>query len=80
MIFVKSVRRLSGRVITLAKMSYRLRGNLSKVIRKKIGPKDIKPLKRARRVKVRAVVTNVNGNTGASTGATKLATVTTRGL
>jgi hypothetical protein len=31
-------------------------------------------------VKVRALVTNANGDTGVSTNATKLATVTTRGL
>ena len=39
-----------------------------------------KPLRKARRVKVRAVVTNANADTGESTNATKLATVTTRGL
>jgi hypothetical protein len=31
-------------------------------------------------LKVRAIVTNVNGDTGASTNATKVAMVTTRGL
>ena len=39
-----------------------------------------KALRKARRVKVRVVVTNVNADTGDSTNATKLATVTTRGL
>jgi Ca2+-binding RTX toxin-like protein len=79
-IFVKTVRRLGGRFITLAKFGYRLRERESKIVRHAIATKDRKPLKRARRVKVRALVTNVNSDTGASTNATKLATVTTRGL
>jgi Ca2+-binding RTX toxin-like protein len=79
-IFVKTVRRLGGRIITLGRANYRLRGGLSKVIRIKIATKDRRPLRRARRVKIRALVTNSNGDTGDSTNATKLATVTTRGL
>jgi Ca2+-binding RTX toxin-like protein len=79
-IFVKTVRRLGGRFITLAKFGYHLRERESKIVRHTIAVKDRKPLKRARRVKVRALVTNVNSDIGASTNATKLAKVTTRGL
>jgi Ca2+-binding RTX toxin-like protein len=79
-IFVKTVRRLGGRIITVGRASYRLRGGLAKVLRIRIAAKDRRPLRRARRVKVRALVTNSNGATGDTTGATKLTTVTTRGL
>jgi hypothetical protein len=77
---VKTVRRVSGRFIKLGQINYRLREQQGKVFRARISAKDRAALKRARRVKVRAVVTNVNADTGASTNATKLATVTTRGL
>jgi hypothetical protein len=79
-IFVKTVRRLGGRIITVGRAAYRLRGGLAKVLRIRIAPKDRRSLRRARRVKVRVLVTNSNGDTGDSTNATRLATVTTRGL
>jgi hypothetical protein len=79
-IIVKTVRRVARRFIKLGQVNYRLRSGQAKVFRAKIGAKDRKALRRARRVKVRAVVTNVNPETGDSTNATKLATVTTRGL
>ena len=79
-IIVKTVRRVARRFIKLGQVNYRLRGDQSKVFRARIAAKDRKALRRARRVKVRAVVTNVNSDTGDSTNATKLATVTTRGL
>jgi Ca2+-binding RTX toxin-like protein len=79
-IIVKTVRRVARRFIKLGQVNYRLRGAQSKVFRAKIAAKDRKPLRRARRVKVRAVVTNANADTGDSTNATRLATVTTRGL
>jgi hypothetical protein len=79
-VFVKTVRRLARRIITVGRANYRLRGGLTKVLRIKIAAKDRKALRKARRVKVRALVTNSNGDTGDSTNATKLATVTTRGL
>jgi Ca2+-binding RTX toxin-like protein len=77
---VKTLRRVARRFIQLGRVSYRLRGGQGRVIRAKIGAKDRRPLKRAKRVKVRAIVTNVNSDTGASTNATKVATVNTRGL
>jgi Ca2+-binding RTX toxin-like protein len=79
-IYVKTVRRVARRFITLGQLVYRLRGGQSHIYRAKIAAKDRPPLRRARRVKVRVLVTNVNGDTGDSTSATKLATVTTRGL
>lgn len=79
-IVVKTVRRVARRFIKLGQVNYRLRGNQTKVFRAKIAAKDRKPLRKARRVKLRAVVTNANADTGESTNATKLATVTTRGL
>jgi Ca2+-binding RTX toxin-like protein len=79
-IIVKSVKRIATRFIRLGQVNYRLRGGLTKIFRAKIGTSDRKTLKRARRVKLRAIVTNANPDTGASTTATKLATVTTRGL
>ncbi|HEX6711878.1 MAG TPA: calcium-binding protein [Thermoleophilaceae bacterium] len=79
-IIVKTVRRVARRFIKLGQVNYRLRGNQSKVFRARIAAKDRKALRGARRVKVRAVVTNVNGETGDSSNATTLATVTTRGL
>ena len=79
-IFVKTVRRVARRIITLGRANYRLRGGQDRVTRIKIAAADRKALRKARRVKVRALVTNANGDTGVSTNATKLATVTTRGL
>jgi Ca2+-binding RTX toxin-like protein len=79
-IFVKTVRRVSRRIITLGRANYRLRGGQERVTRIKIAAADRKALRKARRVKVRALITNANGDTGVSTNATKLATVTTRGL
>jgi Ca2+-binding RTX toxin-like protein len=79
-IIVKTVRRVARRFVKLGQVNYRLRGAQAKVFRAKISTADRKVLRRARRVKVRAVVTNVNSDTGDSTNATKLATVTTRGL
>jgi hypothetical protein len=74
------VRRVAKRFIKLGQVNYRLRGDQSKIYRARIASKDRKPLKRAKRVKVRTVVTNVNSDTGGQTNATKLNTVTTRGL
>jgi hypothetical protein len=79
-IIVKTVRRVARRYIKLGQVNYRLREGQSKVFKARIGAKDRKALKRARRVKVRVFVTNANGDTGVSTSTTKLATVTTRGL
>ena len=79
-VIVKTVRRVAKRFIKLGQVNYRLREGQSKVFRARIAAKDRKALKRARRVKVRTVVTNANSETGASTNATKLVTVTTRGL
>jgi Ca2+-binding RTX toxin-like protein len=79
-IIVKTVRRVARRFIKLGQVNYRLRGGQGKVFRAKIATKDRKALRKARRVKVRAVVTNANADTGDATNATKLATVTTRGL
>jgi hypothetical protein len=79
-IIVKTVRRVSRRFIKLGQVNYRLRGAQAKVFKAAIKAADRKALRKARRVKVRAVVTNANPDTGDSTNATKLATVTTRGL
>src|SRR3954469_7934921 len=79
-IIVKTVRRVARRFIKLGQVNYRLRGGQAKVFRARIAKGDRKPLRKARRVKVRAVVTNANSDTGDSTSATKLATVRTRGL
>jgi Ca2+-binding RTX toxin-like protein len=79
-IFVKTVRRVAKRIITLGRANYRLRGGQDRVTRIKIAAADRRALRKARRVKVRGLVTNSNGDTGVSTNATKLATVTTRGL
>ena len=79
-IFVKTVRRYGCCILTLAHVSYRVRGAQTKVIKVKLASAVRRQLRRARRVKLRAVVTNQNGDTGASTNATKLVTVTTRGL
>jgi Flp pilus assembly CpaE family ATPase len=79
-IIVKTVRRVAKRFIKLGQVNYRLRGGESRALRARISAGDRRPLKRAKRVKVRAVVTNANSDTGASTTASKLATVTTRGL
>jgi Ca2+-binding RTX toxin-like protein len=79
-IYVKTVRRLAKRFITLGQLNYRLRGGFSHIYKARISAKDRKPLKKAKRVKVRVLVTNVNGDNGDSTSATKLATVKTRGL
>jgi hypothetical protein len=80
-VIVKTVRRISRRFVKLGQVNYtRLRGGDTKIVRGRITKPDRTALRRARRVKVRAVVTNVNANTGDSTSATKLATVTTRGL
>jgi Ca2+-binding RTX toxin-like protein len=77
---VKTVRRVAKRFIQLGRVNYRLRGGQGRAIRARIGARDRAALRRAKRVKVRAIVTNVNGDTGASTNATKVARVTTRGL
>jgi hypothetical protein len=79
-IIVKTVKRVSKRFIKLGQVNYRLRSGESKVFRARISAKDRKALKKARRVKVRTVVTTDNSETGASTNATMLSTVTTRGL
>ncbi len=79
-IIVKSVRRIAGRFIKLGQVNYKLRGGLSKVFKAKIATADRKALRKARRVKLRTVVTNANADTGQSTNATKLTTAITRGL
>jgi Ca2+-binding RTX toxin-like protein len=79
-VIVKTVRRIAKRFIKLGQVNYRLRGGTSKILRARIAAKDRKALKRARRVKIRTVVTNVNSDTGSQTNATRLSTVTTRGL
>jgi hypothetical protein len=79
-VIVKTVRRVARRFIQLGRVNYRLRGGLGRAIRAKIRPSDRRPLKRAKRLKVRVIVTNVNSDIGASTNATRVATVTTRGL
>jgi hypothetical protein len=79
-VIVKTVRRIAKRFILLGQVNYRLRGATNKIFRARIGAKDRKALKRAKRVKVRTVVTNANSDTGSQTNATRLNTVTTRGL
>jgi hypothetical protein len=79
-IYVKTVRRVARRFITLGQLNYRLRGGFTHIYRARIAAKDRTALRKARRVKVRVLVTNVNGDTGDSTSATQLKTVTTRGL
>ena len=79
-IIVKTIKRIAGRVIKLGQVNYRLRQGQGGALKARIGAPGRKSLKRARRVKVRAVVTNLNGDTGQVTTATKLATVITRGL
>jgi Ca2+-binding RTX toxin-like protein len=79
-VIVKTLRRVARRFIQLGRVNYRLRGGLSRAIRAKIGSRDRAPLRRAKRLKVRVIVTNVNSDIGASTNATKVTTVTTRGL
>jgi Ca2+-binding RTX toxin-like protein len=79
-IIVKTVRRVARRFIKLGQVNYRLRGAQNKIFKAKIATKDRKALRRARRVKVRTVVTNANPDTGDSRNATSLKTVTTRGL
>jgi hypothetical protein len=80
-VIVKTVRRVARRFIRLGQVNYaRLRGGDTRVIKARIAKGDRAPLHHARRVKVRAIVTNVNSTTGDSTSATKLATVSTRGL
>jgi Ca2+-binding RTX toxin-like protein len=79
-VIVKTVRRVSKRFIKLGQVNYRVRGGESKIFRARIASNDRKALKKARRVKVRTVVTNVNTDTGGQTTASKLTTVTTRGL
>jgi Ca2+-binding RTX toxin-like protein len=79
-VIVKSVRRLGRSFIRFGKVNYRLRSGASNAIRAKIPNVYRRALRRARRVKVRAVVSNINPDTGAQTNATKLATVITRGL
>ena len=66
--------------IKLGQVNYRLRQGQSKAFKARIGRPGRTALKRAKRVKVRAVVTNLNGDSGQVTTATKLATVITRGL
>ena len=80
LILVKTIKRLSGRIITAARVGYRFRGGLTRVIRAKIAPNNKPPLRKAKRVKIRASVTNINNDTGQTTSTTKLATVVTRGL
>jgi RTX calcium-binding nonapeptide repeat (4 copies) len=79
-IIVKTVRRVAKRFIRLGQVNYRLRGGDNRALRARISATDRKPLKRAKRVKVRTVVTNANSDTGTSTSATRLTIVTTRGL
>jgi Ca2+-binding RTX toxin-like protein len=79
-IIVKTVRRVAKSFIKLGQVNYRLRGGDSRALRARISAKDRRALRRARRVKVRTVVTNANSDTGVSTTATRLAMVTTRGL
>jgi Ca2+-binding RTX toxin-like protein len=81
LVLVKTVRRLAGRFVKVGQQGYiRLFGGDTRVVRAKIAKADRRVLRRARRVKVRALVTNINPDTGVSTSATKLATVKTRGL
>ena len=80
-VIVKTVKRIAHRFISLGHVNYsRLHGGDSRFIRARIAPKDRRALRRARRVKVRAIVANTNGDTSVTTTTTKLATVTTRGL
>jgi Ca2+-binding RTX toxin-like protein len=79
-IIVKTVKRIAKRFIKLGQVNYKLRGGQTHIYKVRIGAGDKKPLKKAKRVKVRTLVTNVNSDTGVSTGATKLTVVTTRGL
>jgi hypothetical protein len=79
-VIVKTVRRVAGSFISLGKTGYRLRGGDTKVVKGKIAAADRRKLRHARRVKIRVVVSNSNPDIGAITSATKLATVTTRGL
>lgn len=79
-IIVKTVRRVAARFIKLGQVNYRLRGSQSKIFKANIAEKDRKALRKARRVKVRTIVTNANADTGDSTSTTQLTTVTTRGL
>lgn len=79
-IIVKTVRRLSRRFVKLGQINYKLRGGLTKVFKAQIKKADRKTLRRARRVKVRTVVTNANALTGDSTNATALTILKTRAL
>ena len=79
-IIVKTVRRIAKRFIKLGQVNWRLRGGDSRAFRAQIAAKDKKPLKRAKLVKVRAVVTNANFDYAMTTSSTRLQTVTTRGL
>ncbi|MFL5893723.1 MAG: calcium-binding protein, partial [Thermoleophilaceae bacterium] len=80
LVIVKSVRRIGRVFIKLGQVGYRLHGGDQRAIRAQIPKGYLAALKRKRRVRVRAVVTNNNPDTGGSTAATKIATVTTRGL
>jgi Ca2+-binding RTX toxin-like protein len=77
---VKTVRRIGRFFIILGKTSYRVRSGATLAVRAKIPKTYRKALRKRRRVGVRAIVPNTNTETGQSTSATKLATVTTRGL
>lgn len=79
-VIVKSVRRIGRVFIKLGQVNYRIRSGQDRIIRAAIPNAYLKALKHARRVHVRTIVTNVNPDTGASTSATKLSTVITRGL
>lgn len=79
-IIVKTVRRLRTRFVKLGQINYRLRGGVNKIFKAQIAAKDRPLLRRARRVKVRTLVSNLNPDTGVSTSATKLTMVSTRGL
>lgn len=77
---VKTVRRIGRFFITLGKTNYRVRSGATLAVRAKIPSAFRKALRKRRRVGVRAIVPNTNSDTGQSTTATKVATVTTRTL
>ena len=77
---VKSVRRIAGRVRTLGIKSYRVLGGREAIVRATIPKSERRVLKRARRVKVRTIVTNYNSATGERSTAARTFTVRTSGL
>ena len=77
---VKSVRRIAGRVRTLGVKSYRVLGGREAIVTATIPRSQRAVLRRARRVKVRVIVTNYNSATGERATAARTFTVRTSGL